>query len=50
MLDLEQLHEDQDYDFFIQNEVKRGVTRRYVSDIGRWAELHRSICNREQES
>ncbi|KAJ6203509.1 hypothetical protein PSV09DRAFT_2173919, partial [Bipolaris maydis] len=29
MLDLEQLHEDQDYDFFIQNGVKRGVARRY---------------------
>ena len=50
MLDLEQLHEDQDYDFFIQNGVKRGVARRYVRDIGRWAELHKSTCNREQES
>ncbi|KAI4940893.1 hypothetical protein J4E91_011150 [Alternaria rosae] len=50
MLDLEQLHEDQDYNFFIQNGVKRGVARRYVSDIGRWAELHTSTCNREQEN
>jgi hypothetical protein len=50
MLDLEQLHEDQDYDFFIQNGVKRGVARRYVSDIGRWAELYKSTCNGEQES
>jgi hypothetical protein len=41
MLDLEQLHEDQDYDFFIRNGVKRGVARRFVSDIGRWAELYR---------
>ncbi|EMD96376.1 hypothetical protein COCC4DRAFT_155192 [Bipolaris maydis ATCC 48331] len=50
MLDLEQLHEDQDYDFFIQNGVKRGVARRYVSDIGRWVELHKSTYDREQES
>jgi hypothetical protein len=35
MLDLEQLHENQDYNFFIQNGVKRGVARRFISDIGR---------------
>jgi hypothetical protein len=38
MLDLEQVYEDQDPDFFIQSGVKRGIARRFVSDIGRWAE------------
>ncbi|KAF2825431.1 hypothetical protein CC86DRAFT_294846, partial [Ophiobolus disseminans] len=36
MLDLEQLHKDQDFDFLIQNGVKRGVARRLVSDIEIW--------------
>lgn len=49
MLDLEQVYEDQDPDFFIQNGVKRGVARRFVSDIGRWAELYKSTYNMEQE-
>jgi hypothetical protein len=50
MLDLEQLHEDQDSDFLIQGGVKRGVARRFVSDIGTWTELYKSTYNREQES
>ncbi|KAF1961000.1 hypothetical protein CC80DRAFT_359890, partial [Byssothecium circinans] len=41
MLDLEQVYEDQDPDFFIQSGVKRGIARRFVSDIGRWAELYK---------
>jgi hypothetical protein len=49
MLDLEQLYEDQDPDFFIQSGVKRGVARWFVIDIGRWAELYKSTYNEEQE-
>jgi hypothetical protein len=41
MLDLEQVYEDQDVDSYIQNGVKRGVARRFVGDILRWAELYR---------
>ena len=36
-LDLEQLHEDQDADFLIEKGVKRGIARRFIRDIGRWA-------------
>jgi hypothetical protein len=50
MLDLEQVYEDQDPDFFTQNGVKRGVARRFVSDIGRWAELYKSTYNGEQDN
>jgi hypothetical protein len=32
-LDLEQIHKDQDPSFFIDKGVKRGVARRFVSDI-----------------
>jgi hypothetical protein len=37
MLDLEQVYEDQNPAFFIQDGVKSGVARRFVSDIARWA-------------
>jgi hypothetical protein len=40
-LDLEQVFEDQDADFFIQSGVKRGVARRFVRDIEVWAELYK---------
>ena len=33
-LDLEQVYEDQDPDFFIRSGVKRGVARRFVRYIG----------------
>jgi hypothetical protein len=36
-LDLEQIREDQDPDFFIEKGVKRGIARRFVGDIGQWA-------------
>jgi hypothetical protein len=36
-LDPEQLHEDQDADFLIEKGVKRGIARRFVRDMGRWA-------------
>jgi hypothetical protein len=49
MLDLEQLHEDQDYDFFIQNKMKRGVARRFVSDIERWTALYKSTFSGQED-
>jgi hypothetical protein len=39
-LDLEQVYEDQDPEFFIQSGVKRGVARRFVSDIAGWAKRY----------
>lgn len=35
-LDLVQVHEDQDPEFFIKNGVKRGIARRFVGDIIYW--------------
>ena len=35
-LDLKQIHNDQDPDFFVKNGVKAGAARRFVSDIARW--------------
>jgi hypothetical protein len=35
-LDLEQVYVDQDPDFFIKHGVKRGIARRFVSDIKDW--------------
>lgn len=47
-LDLEQLHKDQDFDFFIGKGVKRGITRRFVRDIDQWVKKHkRSIVERK---
>jgi hypothetical protein len=40
-LDLEQIHEDQDYKFFIDKGVKRGIARRFVDDIENWAKRHK---------
>lgn len=37
-LDLEQVFKDQDAAFYIDNGVKRGIARRFVSDIGTWAQ------------
>jgi hypothetical protein len=48
-LDLEQVFEDQDTDFFIQSGVKRGVARRFVRDIGAWAELYKLEYTKERE-
>lgn len=41
MLNLEQVFVDQDVNFYIQKGVKRGIARRFVSDISRWTELYR---------
>jgi hypothetical protein len=43
MLDLEQVFVDQDVEFYTQKGVKRGVARRFVSDIPRWTELYRPV-------
>jgi hypothetical protein len=48
-LDLEQVFEDQDTDFFIQSGVKRGVARRFARDIGVWAELYKLEYTKERE-
>jgi len=40
-LDLEQLHEDKDFDFFIGKGVKRGIAQRFVRDIDRWVKKHK---------
>ncbi|KAK8036618.1 hypothetical protein PG991_001755 [Apiospora marii] len=38
-LDLEQLHEDQDYQFLLDKGIKRGIARRFVRDVKSWASL-----------
>ncbi|KAJ5720259.1 uncharacterized protein N7483_008193 [Penicillium malachiteum] len=40
-LDLKQIHDDQDADFFVKNGVKAGAARRFVSDIARWVTRNR---------
>jgi hypothetical protein len=37
-LDLKQIHEDRDPEFFIKHGVKVGVARRFVNDIRQWVE------------
>lgn len=37
-LDLEQVYKDQDAAFYMDNEVKRGIARQFVSDISSWAQ------------
>ncbi|KAJ5642219.1 hypothetical protein N7490_006219 [Penicillium lividum] len=38
-LDLQQIHSDQDPDFFIKQGISVGVARRFVSEIIQWAKL-----------
>ena len=40
-LDLEQVYEDQDPGFFVQSGVKRGVARRFISDIKGWVKRYK---------
>jgi hypothetical protein len=47
MLDLEQVHDDQNPDFFIRGGVKCGVARRFVSDIARWAKHYKTTYRSE---
>jgi hypothetical protein len=35
-LDLEQLHEEQDIQFWLDQGVKRGIAKRFVRDIKAW--------------
>jgi hypothetical protein len=44
-LDLEQVYQDQDAAFFIKNGVKRGVARRFISDIESWAKRYKLSCD-----
>lgn len=37
-LDLEQVYKDQDPKFFVEKGIKIGIARRFVEDIGKWAE------------
>ena len=47
-LDLMQVYEDQDPDFFVKRGVKVGAARRFVRDIGHW--VNRSGENTRQET
>ena len=38
-LDLELVHEQQDYMFFVDKGAKRGVAQRFVRDIEEWVDL-----------
>jgi hypothetical protein len=40
-LDLEQVYEDQDPAFFVRSGVKRGIARRFVSDIDGWSKRYK---------
>ncbi len=40
-LDLEQIHEDQDPDFFTNRDMKRGIARRFVRDIPTWVKRYK---------
>ena len=45
--DLEQVHEDQNPDFFTQNGVRLGISRRFVGDIIDWATQYASDVHPE---
>lgn len=42
-LDLQQIHCDQDPDFFIKQGISVGVARRFVSEISQWAKSYASV-------
>jgi hypothetical protein len=45
-LDLMQIYEDQDLDFFVMHGVKVGAGRRFVRDIGFWVKRRKeATCN-----
>jgi hypothetical protein len=46
-LDLELLHADQDSQFFSNKGIKRGIARRFVGDIDRWAKRHKRDVTQE---
>ncbi|PYH83328.1 hypothetical protein BO82DRAFT_431056 [Aspergillus uvarum CBS 121591] len=45
-LDLEQMHLDQDWEFFVENGVKKGIARRFIEDIGEWARLFEELSGK----
>jgi hypothetical protein len=47
-LDLEQVYEDQDPEFFITHGVKRGIARRFVSDIEDWVKRYKRNVDIEE--
>ncbi|KAF2844062.1 hypothetical protein T440DRAFT_410910 [Plenodomus tracheiphilus IPT5] len=49
-LDLEQVYENQDADFFVQSGVKRGVARRFIRDIDGWAKRYKVSYDVSQET
>ncbi|EDN03647.1 predicted protein [Histoplasma mississippiense (nom. inval.)] len=42
-LDLEQIFDDQNPNFFVENGVKIGIARRFVNDIAAWAEQQEEL-------
>jgi hypothetical protein len=44
-LDLSQLHEDQNPEFFVQHDVKLGAARRFVRDIGLWVKQRAEVAS-----
>jgi hypothetical protein len=42
-LDLQQLYDDQDPDFFISRGIKLGVARRFIRDIGYWVQQQMGV-------
>jgi hypothetical protein len=42
---LEQVYEDQNPGFFIQNGIKSGIARRFISGIKAWADQYKSACD-----
>ncbi|KAJ5117390.1 hypothetical protein N7448_011022 [Penicillium atrosanguineum] len=47
-LDLKQIPEDQDSDFFVKNGVKAGAAQRFVSNIARWVMRNRDTMGVEE--
>jgi hypothetical protein len=45
-LDLQQLYDDRDPDFFISRGIKLGVARRFVRDIGYWVQQQTEVADR----
>ena len=45
-LDLQQLYDDQDHDFFISRGIKLGVARRFIRDIGYWVQQQVGVNDR----
>ena len=41
-LDLEQIVEEREVNFFVQKGVKRGIARRFVCDIGEWVNIYKN--------